>query len=163
MYKPYYGDLQPWTGLPKSIGSLIWVTGAAETSICMSEHEGQQQGLLPFACFLLLLDRQESQTLRKPVTSWTYIRTGRNQILPRLTRVSPPLLGPLQWGARWTWHEGGRAWSTCCWWLGSSCMWRYHYVDHVHTSSKKNWLHLRDYLNLSLQPWVQRWRQCYGM
>ena len=62
----------------------------------VSKHEGQQQGLLPYACFLLLLDRQESQTLRKPVTSWTYIRTGRNQILPRLTRVSPPLLGPLQ-------------------------------------------------------------------
>ena len=125
---------------------------------------GTAAGLAPLCLlFLLLLDRQESQTLRKPVTSWTYIRTGRNQILPRLTRVSPPLLGPLQWGARWTWHEGGRAWSTCCWWLGSSCMWRYHYVDHVHTSSKKNWLHLRDYLNLSLQPWVQRWRQCYGM
>ena len=114
-------------------------TGAAESSICISKRTwGTAAGLALLCLFLLLLDRQDSLTLRKPVTSWTNIRTGGNQILRRL-----PCKGSLQWGPRWTWHEGGRAWSTCCClWLGSSNMWRYHYVDpHIF---KENWLHLRD-------------------
>ena len=82
-------DTQPWpraldvcSKWPKPL-NLPYVSGR--------EHEGQQQGLLSCACFLLLLDRRETRHCASGLlhNGPTSEQGGRNQILPRLSHFFP--------------------------------------------------------------------------